>query len=119
MRKPTWMTVDGIQPDSRGVNLFVKVVAAAPPESAGSASEVVVGDSTAVVTLRARGKQAALCEAGRALRIQNARAVVVKGFIRLEVDKWGVLALATSDHDSIEPNASRDISGVEYELAAS
>ncbi|CAE8601657.1 unnamed protein product [Polarella glacialis] len=119
LRKPKWITVDNINPDSRGVNVFVKVVKVTQIEGAEGTSEVVVGDATAVVTLRARGEEVTTCLPGRILRIQNARASVFKGFVRLEITKWGVVKPAPDDHADFEPKVSQDISAVEYELKES
>eukprot|EP00931_Biecheleriopsis_adriatica_P106828 TRINITY_DN81204_c0_g1_i1.p1 TRINITY_DN81204_c0_g1~~TRINITY_DN81204_c0_g1_i1.p1 ORF type:complete len:473 (+),score=117.48 TRINITY_DN81204_c0_g1_i1:37-1455(+) len=115
LRKPKWTKVERIEPDSRGVNVFVKVVKSTPVAEVTGLSEVVVGDASAVVTLRARGEQVALCQPGCLLRIQNARVAMVKGYIRLEVNKWGVLKPAPEDHEDIEPKVGKDISAVEYE----
>ena len=38
---------------------------------------------------------------------------MMKGFIRVVVDKWGVLKAADKDHD-FEPLASKDISAISY-----
>lgn len=116
LRKPKWMTVNRIKPEVSGVNVFVKVVQAASGEGSDSVNNFVVGDATGVVTLRARGaKQIADCQSPKILRIQNARAVMVKGHIQLEITKWGVLKVA-DDHEDIEPKVSHDVSAVEYEL---
>ncbi len=40
--------------------------------------------------LRSEG-HADLCKAGASLRVQNAKVIMVKGYIRVVVDKWGVL----------------------------
>jgi hypothetical protein len=119
LRKPKWITVDRISPESEGVNIFAKVVKVVAVEGKDDLSEVVVGDATAVLTLRVRGEQLGVCVLGNIIRIQNARVVMFKGFIRLEVTKWGVLKLAPTDHPDIEPKTSRDLSAVEYEKSES
>jgi len=116
LRKPKWITVDKLQPETRGVNMFAKVVKSTPAEGADEVSDVVMGDATGVVTLRAAGAQTSICEAGSIVRIQNAKVVMVKGFMRLVVDKWAVLKPAP-DHEDMEPKTSNDVSATEYELA--
>jgi len=113
LRKPRFIEVKRLNPDSRGVNVFAKVVQVSPVAS--DLAEVVLGDASARVTFRARGDQVKLCQPGSILRIQNALVVMVKGYIRLEVNKWGVAKLAP-DHADVEV-AAFDISAVEYELA--
>lgn len=115
LQKPKWGTVKKIGPDSGGVNVFVKVVKV--DNAADGFNEVVVGDATATVTLRVQGEQLAACQAGKMVRIQNAKARIVKGFLRLEVGKWGVVKPAPEDHADIEVHTGKDISAVEYELA--
>lgn len=113
LRKPRFIEVNRLNPDSRGVNVFAKVVQVSPVAS--DLAEVVLGDASARVTFRARGDQVQLCQPGSILRIQNALVVMVKGYIRLEVNKWGV-AKPAPDHADFEV-AALDISAVEYELA--
>lgn len=118
LRKPKWISVAKIDPDSRGVNIFVKVVkilGVVESKADEKITEVVIGDDSGVLTLRARGEQVAACEPGQILRIQNARVVMVKGFIRLVVTKWGVVKPAP-DHEDINPKVGNDISSTEYEL---
>jgi len=117
LRKPKWIAIKKIKPDSSGVNIFAKIVKASPVDGKEALSEVVIGDSTALITLCARGEQVAVCQPGMIVRIQNARATVFKSHIHLLVDKWGVLKHAPADHCDIEVNNSNDISAVEYELA--
>lgn len=122
LRKPTFTEVAKIFPDARGVNLMLKAVsvkAVEPAEGsrAGKIWEAVVGDATGVVTLSLRSEEHAnLCKPGAALRLQNAKVVMIKGFIRLAIDKWAVLKAADSALD-FEVNTKKDVSSTEYELA--
>merc|ERR1719240_2284444 len=50
------------------------------------------------------------------LRLQNAKVVMIKGFIRVVVDKWAVLKKADADCE-FEVKTDKDIAAVEYELA--
>lgn len=116
LKKPKFVSVEKLAPEKRGVNVFVKVVSSKAVEEAADLHEVVVGDDTAVVTLRARGEQVATCAVGKILRIQNGRIVMVKGHMRLDVDKWGVVKPAP-DHEDMDPKISKDLSATEYELS--
>jgi len=115
LKKPKFIKVDGIEPGARGVNIFGKVVKA-PTAVEGSEDimEVVVGDETGIVTLSVRGDRAKLCEVGKSMRIQNAHVAMIKGFIRLTIDKWAALKPAEEEVASVSEKT--DISGVEYEL---
>merc|ERR1712032_1122090 len=116
LKKPKFGTIEKLKPEQRGVNIFAKVVKSTSVEGADNLSEVVVGDATGVITLRARGDQVAMCEIGKILRIQNGKIVMFKGFMRLEVDMWGVVKSAP-DHEDMEPKMSKDVSATEFELA--
>lgn len=117
LTKPVFHQVANLEPDQTGVNLKVKVAkSVAAGEADGQQKEVVVGDENGVVTLRLRDDHVATCSIGASLRIQNAKCVMVKGHMRLVVDKWGVLKPAAEALD-FEPNTGKDMSAVEYELA--
>jgi len=115
LKKPKFMKVDGVEPAARGVNFFGKVVKA-PTKVEGSEDlmEVVVGDDTAIVTLSVRGDRVKVCEVGKTVRVQNAHVSMIKGFIRVAVDKWSALKPAEEEVASV--NEKKDMSGVEYEL---
>lgn len=113
LRKPKFVTVDKLQPEKRSVNVYAKVVKSTPDTE--GVNDVVLGDATGVVTLRATGDQIATCEVGKVVRVQNAKVVMVKNYMRVVVDKWAVVKPAP-DHEDIEPKTSNDISAVEYEL---
>merc|ERR1712060_35583 len=104
-KKPKFTKVEAIKPEKRGLNLIVKVVSVA--EAQDNFTEVVAGDSTGSVTFK--------------LRAENAQVVMVKGYIRLMVDKWGVIKPATEDSPGgcpdIDVKATPDISATEYELS--
>ena len=110
LKKPTWHTVASLTPEKKGVNLYVKVVKVGSAEN----PEVVLGDTTGVVTLRPRDGQLQLCTEGAILRIQNAQIRMIANYMRLEVTKWGVLKAA--EHEDFETLTSNDVSAVEYEL---
>eukprot|EP00933_Yihiella_yeosuensis_P040263 TRINITY_DN34530_c0_g1_i1.p1 TRINITY_DN34530_c0_g1~~TRINITY_DN34530_c0_g1_i1.p1 ORF type:complete len:461 (-),score=97.52 TRINITY_DN34530_c0_g1_i1:74-1456(-) len=118
LKKPKFINVARITPEMKGVNIYGKVVKATPVEGMTDVSDVVVGDASAVVTVRARGSaEVAACEVGKIVRVQNAFAVVKNpGHICIEITKWGVLKPAP-DHEDVEPNVSKDISAVQYERA--
>eukprot|EP00440_Ansanella_granifera_P055488 gb/GFBE01060152.1/.p1 GENE.gb/GFBE01060152.1/~~gb/GFBE01060152.1/.p1 ORF type:complete len:867 (+),score=307.40 gb/GFBE01060152.1/:1-2601(+) len=124
LRKPKFIKVDQVNPDSRGVNLMLKCVSCKETEGGdGNPSglriwEAVCGDDTGVVTLSIRNPDiAAVCKPDASLRMQNSKVVMIKGFIRLNIDKWAVLKPADSPVD-FEVNSKNDISGVEYELTS-
>jgi len=117
LKTPKFTKVSGIEPAARGVNVYAKVVkAAAAVPGSDDLMELVVGDDTGVVTLSVRDDRVKLCEVGKSMRIQNAHVVMVKGFIKLTVDKWAALKLAEAENEVASVNEKKDISAVEFEL---
>jgi len=114
---PKFVKVKDIDPDSKGVNVMLKCTRAPQPvEGSNALFEVVCGDETGCVTLSVRGEAAAaLCTLGSSLRLQNAHSKMVKGHVRLVVDKWAVIKTTSEKHE-FEVNEKNDISATEYEL---
>mmetsp|Transcript_54987 Transcript_54987/g.154674 ORF Transcript_54987/g.154674 Transcript_54987/m.154674 type:complete len:132 (-) Transcript_54987:162-557(-) len=119
LKKPKFIKVEGIKPEGRGLNLIVKVVKV--DEAKDNFTEVVCADASACVTLKLRAEHAQLCEPDKVMRVQNAKVVMVGGFVRVMVDKWGIMKPAAEDTPGgcpeIEVNTSKDLSSTEYELA--
>lgn len=119
LRKPKWSKVEKINPKSTGINLMLKCLSCKEVNVEGGPSriwEATVGDDSGVVILQLRSEELTkVCEAGASLRMQNARSVMIKGFIRVAVDKWAVLKRA-DEEVNFEPKASNNISEVEFEL---
>lgn len=113
--------VTDIMPDSRSVYLLVSVVSIGTPEEGKGAeafTEVVVGDSTGLVTLRLNSEEMkALGSVGDVVEIRNGAVKMMKGFIRLIVGKWGKIAKHDGD-TTVTPNEAKDVSKTEYELVA-
>merc|ERR1712039_557118 len=103
----------GIKPEAANLNLMLKVVKC-EETVAGKQWEAVLGDDSGVVTFSLRNKDHAdLCKAGNSLRVQNARVLMIKGYIRVIIDKWAVMKAADEPIEG-EVNAGKDISAVEY-----
>lgn len=121
LRTATFKKVNKIVPAARGVNIFGKVVKAPTAVAASDdLMEVVVGDDTGIVTLSVRGDRAKICEVGKVVRIQNAHVSMIRGFIRLTIDKWAAMKLADGEDESevTTVDESKDVSAVEYVLQA-
>merc|ERR1711988_867770 len=84
--------VGKLNPNSKGLNLYLKVVKAPVVVEGTEAKEVLASDDTGVVLLSLReADQLAACKEGALVRVQNAHVKMIKGYVRLVVDKWGVL----------------------------
>lgn len=118
LKQTKFSTAALLNPESKGVNLMVKVVSTKEPEELKSGvkvQEVVVGDDSAIVILRCVGNELDAVEVGKIIEIRNAAVKLFNGFIRLSVGKWGKISKHEGDAD-ITPKEDKDISAVEYEL---
>jgi len=120
LRKPKFGKIGNLNPVSKSLNLYLKVLKA-PVAVEGSADvkEVKVGDDTGVVLLSIReAAHVSECVEGALLRAQNAHVKMIKGYIRVVVDKWGVLKAdvdaATAGFETVDEKT--DMSTTEYEL---
>lgn len=121
LKKAKWDKVSGIRPDSKGLNMLLKVVAAATEvDSKGSKFwEVLVGDASGTVVVSLRDNQKDLASEGAVLALRNAAVKMVAGRIRLAVDKWGKMETSTEEIEEVNKAPEKNISNTEYELVAS
>ena len=59
-------------------------------------------------------EQIDICQPGNSLCIQNAKSIMLKGFIRLMVDRWGKIKIADEPF-YFSANTNLNISEIEYE----
>lgn len=119
LRQAAFRKINKITPAMRGVNVIAKVLKAPVSVSASeNLTEVHVGDDTGSVTLSVRDDRSKLCEVGSFVRIQNAHVAMIRGFIRLSVDKWATLKPASDEDasDIAKVNEEHNISMIEYVL---
>jgi len=125
VQKAQFQKVKTIRPDSSGLNLKVTVASIGEAAEKGGKrggkgkprQEAVIGDETACVTLQLSGDQVDTVKEGASLIIRNASVSMVKGFIKLTVDRWGKIE-KLSDESPHKVNQKKDISATEYELVA-
>eukprot|EP00746_Dinoflagellata_sp_MGD_P162197 gnl/MRDRNA2_/MRDRNA2_89641_c0_seq1.p1 gnl/MRDRNA2_/MRDRNA2_89641_c0~~gnl/MRDRNA2_/MRDRNA2_89641_c0_seq1.p1 ORF type:complete len:134 (-),score=42.59 gnl/MRDRNA2_/MRDRNA2_89641_c0_seq1:119-520(-) len=122
LRKPKWTKVEKINPESKGINLMLKCISCKEVTIEGGGPskiwEATVGDETGLVMLQLRSEELAkICTEGASLRMQNAKSVMIKGYIRVAIDKWAVLKPA-DEAVTFEVKSSKNISEVEFELVS-
>jgi len=119
LTKPKFTTITKLDPDSKGFSLMVKVVKEAG--ISGDFIEVVCGDGTGVVTFSIKEDQKSTFKVGETLRVQNAKVHMLKGYMRVSIDKWAKVAPAAEDTPGGKPDidvkGDKDMSATEYELA--
>jgi len=121
-KKARFGSLKGCKPDAQGMNLVVAVVSAEDPTDA--ITELKVGDSFGVVTMKCKKEEAAAWrEPGTLLLLRNAHVRMFKGHIRLIVDQWGKVQKVTAEEAEEfvkggpgEPKTANDLSATEYEL---
>jgi len=119
LKKATFSKVMAIQPDSKGLNLKVKITGE-PVQAEGAKGqstfwETPAADETGSVTLSLRADQKEKVSKGMVVEIRNAAVKMIQGHIRVGIDKWGKMAEAEGE---VEANTSpgKNISATEYEL---
>jgi len=119
LRKAKFGKVGKIKPEQKGLNFYMKVVKGAEAVEGTDAKEVHAGDESGTVILSIRSdEQEAVCKPGALIRVQNAHVRMIKGHIRLIVDKWAVLKAAAAGSCEIGDvdEKTNNVSAVEYEL---
>merc|ERR1712048_1421593 len=116
LKKPRFGKVAKTKPEQKGLNFMGKCVKAAEAVEGTTAKESLCGDETGTIVLSMTSDaQAALCKEGASLRVQNAHVRMIKGHIKLVVDKWAVLKPVESlDFETVDEK--KNVSAVEYEL---
>jgi len=120
LKKPKFTKLSDLDPVTKGFNVMAKCTKAAEQvDGPDGLYEAQVGDASGVVTISFRNKDLCeLCKVGASLRIQNTAVRMVKGYVRLNVDKWSAFKPADEPH-SFEVKSGNDVSATEYELVES
>eukprot|EP00747_Dinoflagellata_sp_TGD_P196687 gnl/TRDRNA2_/TRDRNA2_67092_c0_seq1.p1 gnl/TRDRNA2_/TRDRNA2_67092_c0~~gnl/TRDRNA2_/TRDRNA2_67092_c0_seq1.p1 ORF type:complete len:383 (-),score=101.92 gnl/TRDRNA2_/TRDRNA2_67092_c0_seq1:128-1276(-) len=121
LRKPKMIKIGALQPYSTGINFIAKVTGEVKEVSEarkdGSSTkfyEVTCGDETSQVILSLKEFQKDGLAKDKVLCIRNGSIRMVKGFMRVVVDKWGKLDL--NAEGTVESVSDKNISLTEYEL---
>jgi hypothetical protein len=119
VRQPDYMNVEDLEPELSGFNLKVKLCSlevvcdkTLSDESRYARALGIISDSTAAVVLVAKDDQVDLIP-GQSYSIRNAKVIMFKGWIRVEVGEWGKIE---SVNEEIKPNTKTNVSKTEYEL---
>mmetsp|Transcript_84253 Transcript_84253/g.132691 ORF Transcript_84253/g.132691 Transcript_84253/m.132691 type:complete len:425 (-) Transcript_84253:194-1468(-) len=115
-KKAKFNKVASLRPDSKGVNLLVKVVSDATAVESGKSSfyECTCGDASGQVTLSLTEAQKQSVQKDQVMLVRNAFVKMVKGYMRLCVDKWG--KLDTNTEEKVDAVGDKNLSSTEYEL---
>jgi len=116
LTKPKFGKVDKLDPEAKNVNLYVKVMKAPEPvEKRDGVVTVLVADDTSAVKLLMPKGAPEYVKVGASLRVQNARVLMIDGYMHVDVNKWAVCKETEAAHD-FEATLTLDKSAVQYEL---
>ncbi len=117
--EPIEVKVENLNPQSKSVNLTVKVISLGKPQAVPTrgggdrhVSEALVGDSTGTVIMSLWENQREGVEEGSVLRIENGYISLVKGHMRLNVGRYG--RMTRSSNDVGEVNETLNLSEVDH-----
>jgi len=117
-----FVAIETLQPATGGYNLKVIVIDSKivmdRPRLDGTRqklAEALIGDESGSVLFTARNEQIEFFKKGASLIIRNAKVEMFKNFMRLQVDRWGLIQLAEKQHEFV-PKADHNLSNVEYQL---
>ncbi|XP_008229019.1 PREDICTED: uncharacterized protein At4g28440 [Prunus mume] len=129
-RKPVFVKVDQLQPNTSGHTLTVKVVSSKPvkvtnknggrpsfssrPLQPSRIAECLVGDETGTILFTARNDQVDTMKPDTTVILRNAKIDMFKGTMRLAVDKWG--RVEVTEPADFQVKEENNLSLVEYEL---
>jgi len=122
-KKSNFTSLDRIEPENVGINLKVKVISVEKviDEKLSDGTRwaralALVGDTSACAVFIAVNDQIELLEDGKCYNILNAKVVMFKGWMRVEIDEWGAI---NPTNDDVTPNTKKNVSNIEYELVGS
>merc|ERR1712050_167131 len=119
-KKAKYKKVGKLNPTSKGLNLVVKIISEASAVEGGKGAsffEVKCGDASGQVTLSLTEAQKESAQKDKVVVVRNGSVKMVKGHMRLCVDKWG--KLDTNTEETVETVGETDVSATEYELVGS
>lgn len=119
LKKTKFGKVENVQPDSKAVDLMLKVVSCTKTdetEKGEPITEAVAGDASGVVTLRMIPAETTGVEEGKTISVRNGYVQMIKGYIRVRAGKWGKITVEEDPGEEIVPNKTKDMSSTEYEL---
>lgn len=117
--QPVELKVKDLTPETKSVNLTVKVVSLGEPEAVPSrgggvrhVTEARVGDETATVVMSLWERQADGISEGTVLRIENGYVSLVRGHMRLNVGKYGRMNVSSTAIGEV--NTEENLSEVDH-----
>ncbi|RIA94499.1 hypothetical protein C1645_817993 [Glomus cerebriforme] len=122
----SYIPVVELKPDQHQVNLKVKVIAQIiigevddySTWSKIKVAEILIGDSTGCIIMKAMNDQINLLKANTIVSIHNARVEMYRGFMRIVVDQntsAEIIPIEDSNENINNVNLERNLSLIEYQ----
>jgi replication factor A1 len=118
LKKAKTFQIGRLNPDSAGFTILAKVTEACKEVETSKGTKIMecqVGDASGKITVSLKADQASLFEKDKVVVFRNAKILMVKGHMRLMVDKWGKVEAGDED-DKVETVGDKDVSETEFEL---
>jgi histidine triad (HIT) family protein len=118
LKKAKFSLISTVNPESRGLNLKVKILDE-PVEvesKGGKCFEVLCGDESGTVMLSLREAQKEIVAKGKSVDVRNGSVKMVKNHIRIVVDKWGKFDSSAEEVAEVNETAEKNVSATEFEL---
>ncbi len=119
---PTIRKVEALRPNSKSVNMLVKVVSVGAPKEipskmggpARNVTEAIVGDETGTVIMSLWDDQSSDVTDGQLIGISNGYVTLVRGHMRLNVGRYGTKGKAEGSIENVRTDV--DVSAKEYPM---
>jgi len=111
------LKIDELTPRTGRVNMPVKVLSLEEPRSMDNGTvicEGLVGDETGTVIMSFWNDECETVENGMTIDIKDARANLVRGYMRISLGKKGSMTVSKTSLESIKENVN--LSDLEYEM---
>jgi replication factor A1 len=118
LKKAKVFQIGKLKPDAEGFTIIAKVVDECKEVETKGGTKIMecqVGDATGLITCSLKPEQTSVFAKDKVVVFRNARILMVKGHIRLMVDKWGKIEAGDED-DKVETVGDKDVSSTEFEL---
>ncbi len=111
------LKIDELTPRTGRVNMPVKVLSLEEPRSMDNGTvicEGLVGDETGTVIMSFWNNECETVENGMTIDLKDARANLVRGYMRISLGKKGSMTVSKTSLESIKENVN--LSDLEYEM---
>lgn len=119
LKKPKVWQIGRLNPDSKSFNIEAQILdepKEVETKGASKIREVTIGDASGKIVVSLREGQSVEA-VGKVCMFRNASVQMVKGHMRLSVDKWGKIDPSTDT--TIESVGDKNVSETEFELVKS